>query len=810
MLRTCRLASGIFAAFFTISSAAQAAPQVSPLSEIREQFTVPAYSTQEQQLLADQAYLMIEKLFVHRDLKIADFGPLHDPVPRLEDLKKQASSLTPTKFHTAISAVFEDLHDLHTNYIAPAPLSCLTTFVPLRFESVRDAGKDIVVIAGKINIASELVTGLSTGMRLRSIDGVGVESLLRELAQVSGGANPAAMRARAVQMLSMISHSTRPLPLNDLRRFEFERDGSVITRDLPWLGHFDPECLTSSDKTRPFMPFAKAATMAVDDYQDRYIKIFGNPSLAGQPLPQSAERAAALPLDDIFVIKQVRTPAGVLGYIHLKTFYWEDESIDLGTVIEAFRRSVEDDLKQAIGLVIDVRGNPGGNIVMAEKLVQLFAPGGVEPSTVRMVANNLNAEIFRRANAGENRWSATVESAMRAGKRYTDPLAITPISEANSIGQVWFRPVVVLTDATCYSACDLFAAAMQDNNAAAILGIHEATGAGGANVMEHSTFHAIFDGDAKNPFKTLPYQQDMRVAWRQTLRAGRAAGTILEDLGVRPDVLVPLQLADIGGESRELMRQIHQHIDKLQPMYKSGLGVRRGGIVTLNNDTAAQWTESVYGIDTLEILDGDRLMTRLKVALTDTPTAVSISLPEEVGKWEDRHVALIGYARGKKVLRSVRELRWRGNYTAIPAAGLKINFNDGTFDPLHVDQLHGPSDGGWNVNNDRLSIGQGQTYPSDTLARAFLALKLNGAAAKVAFDLGVEAEELNDSLRIYAIDPDSGERLEYFSGSLVPPTRGVSLELPAGHERLDLVFEFESDENWNLAGPWLDNLSVKR
>jgi C-terminal processing protease CtpA/Prc len=797
------------AALAISTAAAQAAPHIEPLADVRARLEVPAYSAAERRLLAEQAHFVIEQLYVHRDLKIADFGVQHDPLPRLEQVRSNAASLSPAALHDAVSAAFTDLHDLHTNYVAPAPLACATSFIPLRFESVRDGDTDLVVISGRMSVRPEMVAGLSTGMRLVSIDGRDVEDVLAELSQVSGGANPAAMRARAVQMLSMQSHATRALPAADTRRFEFRGSGGVEVRDLPWLVAYEDSCLEGRANRR-LQPFALAMTMAEDDYQKRYNQLFGVPELRGEPPSGHAMRRAASPLDEVFTINLLQTPAGRLGYIKLKAFYWEDESLDLATVVESFRRAVETDLAGAVGLVIDVRGNPGGVIVMAEKLVQLFAPGGVEPTTVRMLANELNEEIFRRANGGENRWSAAVRTARAAGQRYTAPLAITPVSEANSLGQIWFAPVVVLTDATCYSACDVFAAGMQDNGAATVLGIHAATGAGGANVMEYATFRAIFDDAADNPFVPLPHAQGMRVSWRQIVRAGQSAGGLLEDSGVRPDVVVPLRLVDIGTESRELMRQIHRHIDAMRPRHTSGLGLKQGGIVTLPNATAARWSEEVYGIDTLEVRDGEQLLQRLSMPLQATPDALDIALDGVAGSWHDRRVALVGFAGGRQVLRAVRELRWRGAYTSIPSEGLRIDFDGEGPSPLRLIRVKGPADASWQILDGRLRVGSGPTYPSSTLVRALLPLQLDGAGGTVRFDLEVDAEELHDSLRIYAVDPDSGERYEYFAGSKVPEVHDVSLELPRGWSKVDLVFEFESDENWSLAGPSLDNLRVKR
>ena len=44
---------------------------------------------------------------------------------------------------------------------------------------------------------------------------------------------------------------------------------------------------------------------------------------------------------------------------------------------------------------------------------------------------------------------------------------------------------MLITDALCYSAADIFAAGFQDNGLGAIVGTDAHTGAGGANVWTH-------------------------------------------------------------------------------------------------------------------------------------------------------------------------------------------------------------------------------------------------------------------------------------------------------------------------------------
>jgi C-terminal processing protease CtpA/Prc len=53
----------------------------------------------------------------------------------------------------------------------------------------------------------------------------------------------------------------------------------------------------------------------------------------------------------------------------------------------------------------------------------------------------------------------------------------------DDFGRIYYEPIGVLTDAGCYSSCDIFAAVFQDKNIGHVFGEVANTGGGGATVL---------------------------------------------------------------------------------------------------------------------------------------------------------------------------------------------------------------------------------------------------------------------------------------------------------------------------------------
>src|SRR5207344_612184 len=109
------------------------------------------------------------------------------------------------------------------------------------------------------------------------------------------------------------------------------------------------------------------------------------------------------------------------------------------------------------------------------------------------------------------------------GSDFSQGFPVEPEKNSNLTGQIYQGPVVLITDALCYSTTDIFSAGFQDHQIGTVLGCHSSTGAGGANVWNYSDLvHSTLK--PSNPFIELPQGADMRVAARRCTRVGRRSG----------------------------------------------------------------------------------------------------------------------------------------------------------------------------------------------------------------------------------------------------------------------------------------------
>src|SRR5205823_7290474 len=101
--------------------------------------------------------------------------------------------------------------------------------------------------------------------------------------------------------------------------------------------------------------------------------------------------------------------------------------------------------------------------------------------------------------------------------------------------QVYYGPVILITDALSYSTTDIFAAGFQDHKIGEILGTSDNTGAGGANMWYYQDLIDALGKGAGTRFKPLPRDTTFQLAMRRSVRVGDREGRPLEELGIAPD-----------------------------------------------------------------------------------------------------------------------------------------------------------------------------------------------------------------------------------------------------------------------------------
>src|SRR6185369_11669688 len=185
------------------------------------------------------------------------------------------------------------------------------------------------------------------------------------------------------------------------------------------------------------------------------------------------------------------------------------------------------------GLIIDVRGNPGGYILAAELALQLFTPKHIEPVRFSVLATPFTREMAALPALADDLgpWKASLDAAVRNGELYSQPVPITDPADCNAIGQQYGGPVMLVGDTNTYSAGDLFSAGFVDNAIGPFVCVGEATGAGGANVWDYGELRKALAGTAI-ALPPLTGGIGLSFAFRRATRAGPSEGLTIEDVGV--------------------------------------------------------------------------------------------------------------------------------------------------------------------------------------------------------------------------------------------------------------------------------------
>jgi Peptidase family S41 len=537
-------------------------------------------SFKDRQLLIDQALVLLEMFYVHMPLKRA----MHaiDPVQQLRLIRYHLNQRTEVKsadeiqFHNEMTKVFTSLRDLHTNYILPSPFKEKIAILPFQIEEFYEGQRKYLV--------SRTVPGFNhptfkPGVEVLYWNGIPIDRAVEINSNSQAGSNLEARHAQGLDSLTF-----RPLMISTPPDEEWvvigyrSLDGQDLELKQNWLvspvtafGGADPNSLTK-----------KAAALGIDIkthmIQQMKKTLFApKAAIAEENIAKGKIKRAApaagleTSMPTVFKALSLDTPSGRYGYIRIFTFNVENDDEFIAEFIRLAESLPE------TGLIIDVRGNGGGLIFASERLLQILTPHHIKPEPAQFINTPLTLELCRRNQADSettldlSAWLGSMEQAVEIGANYSQGVPITSEEACNSIGQRYHGPVILITDALCYSATDIFAAGFQDNNIGPILGTNGNTGAGGANVWTHELLRILMGKDS--PLKPLKNSGDMRVSIRRMLRVIDHEGMPLEDLGVTPDYRHEMTREDLLNGNVDLISKAASILAQM-PAYKLFASIR--------------------------------------------------------------------------------------------------------------------------------------------------------------------------------------------------------------------------------------------
>ncbi|MFY0572132.1 S41 family peptidase [Archangium lansingense] len=444
----------------------------------------------------------------------------------------------------------------------PEPWSRFTAFLPFQLHEYFDGAGAPHYLVGEVSPGADLGGDFVSGVEVTHWNGEPMAHKVKRLGRMTAGSNHQARCRRALESLTQRILKYGLPPDEDFVFLSYLGKRGPTDIKLPWLVREAPlpgQSAASSATTTGlnehsiqlqrlrkelFCPDRVLQEQKISELREQ-----NSPSATWSLLERTLQTDSLYP--ESLSFRVVETPSGTFGYLHIANFMVSD--------VDGFVREVERIVRMLpqTGLIIDVRGNPGGAIPAGERILQFFTSARIEPEPVSLRCTDFTRKLSE-SGEGWAPWRPSLRLGVVTGELFSQGFPLTPVEQANSTGQIYKGPVVLVCDALSYSATDFFIAGFKDHNIGKLIGVDSQTGAGGASMYWHQKLVSDWHDVPGSPLKPLARGAAMRVALLRSTRVGVKRGLPVEGLGAEIDIRYRYTRDDVLHGNVDLMNRAGQ------------------------------------------------------------------------------------------------------------------------------------------------------------------------------------------------------------------------------------------------------------
>lgn len=427
------------------------------------------YSIPQRQRIVRQMKIVLEEFYVHLSLKEKQFG--YDTIRALALLEVKLASLSDVEFFQSITQLVARTRDRHLTFYGNSG-NGTRAYLPFRIEKCWINSEETYVVSTVANIPMQY---LQKGAIVTHWNGIPIAKYIRLNANFFDGSNEAASLARSIEFLTNRPINRFSFPIESWVKLTFTVNSIPYEEKFDWQG-FDVGLA-------PDHPFSGRALTGFGgdpdliDAQQVKRSLFAPKSFDTQ---QGGEAEQGFSLINSSVSNfayrtNLQTASGTFGYIRLWHFRAGSPDEILNAMVPVLDRMPKE------GLIIDIRGNSGGWIAAGERLLQLFTPNTIVPTRFQFRVTEGTRRLMS-VTSYFNQWTKSMEEAHLTGEEYTQGFPIEGTdADANQVGQRYFGPVLIITDALSFSTADMFTAGFIDHSIGKVLSVDKNMAAAGGN-----------------------------------------------------------------------------------------------------------------------------------------------------------------------------------------------------------------------------------------------------------------------------------------------------------------------------------------